>query len=208
MSPESDELPPSLVMVAAGGIAVLLVVAFVAAVALGSRSVPADEGDRLAVARGDGPAGAEVLVHRCPDERVVSVEVLGAGGEPVWRITSRKGSIDTRYVVGGGSPTGFATEVPIEGPLPEGPLAVVVGIDDGTGDRVALAAADIPAEGVRHRGAAVAEDEFRRRALGAVECAGASDRGTVSLLFAAAAAVVALSYLGLVRRWWLGRPGS
>lgn len=195
-------------MVAAGGVAVLLVVAFVAAVAMGSRSVPADEGDRLAVARGNGPAAAEVLVHRCPDERVVSVEVLGAGGEPVWRIASRKGSIDTRYVVGGESPTGFATEVPLDGPLPEGPVEVVVDLDEGTSDRTAVTPADIPAEGVRHRGAVVAEDDFRRRALGAVECAEAAGRGIVSLLFAAGAVVVALSYLGLVRRWWLGRPGS
>jgi hypothetical protein len=193
-------------MVAVGGVAVLVMVAFVAAVAMGGRSVPAAPGDRLAVARG-GPTGVEVLVQRCPDERVTGVEVVDADGALVWRIGSRKGSIDARFAVGGDPPTGFVTDVALEG-LPDGPLEARVALGVGDGDAMGFDASSLPAEGVRHRGVDLDEDDFRRRALGAVDCGGdeGGDRATVSWLFAGGAVVVALAYLGMVQRWWRGRP--
>src|SRR5207253_221662 len=102
-APASDA--PSLGVVVAGGIGVLAVIAFVGALALGgsSRSRP---GDRVAVVRTLGPAGIAVLAGRCLDQRVTAVAVVD-GGTTIWRIESRKGSIERRYVVGAPPPLGF-----------------------------------------------------------------------------------------------------
>jgi peptidoglycan/xylan/chitin deacetylase (PgdA/CDA1 family) len=111
-----------------GGIGVLVVVAFVAAIALGRDSVPGP-GDRLAVVHGEGPVGLAVLAARCPDERVKAVEVRVPDGAPLWRIVSDKGTIDRVFVIGAEPPPFFATQTSLQ-PFPPGELEAEVTIDD------------------------------------------------------------------------------
>lgn len=103
-APRADT--PSLGVVVTGGIGVLVVVAFVAAVVLG-RETSAQPGDRVGVVRRDGRV--EVLAARCEDERVRAVEVREQDGDVLWRIESEKGTIDRRFVVGGEPPPLFVT---------------------------------------------------------------------------------------------------
>jgi hypothetical protein len=191
-------------MVAAGGLGLLVVVAFVAAVAFGSRPVPPRGGERIAL--GAGSDGLEVAVARCPEERVAAVQLGPPGGLPAWRVEAPKGSIQDRFVVGGEAPTDFATVVPLYGPV-EGAVEVAVELAGGGGDRARFDAAALPDRGFRHLGATVSAEQHRQRALGALHCdAGAGDRAALSWLFAGGAAVVAVAYLGMVARWWRGRP--
>lgn len=140
--------PPSLGVVIAGGVGVLVVVAFVVALALGSstRSTP---GELVRVVPDDGPGGIAVLAGRCLDQRVRSVTVSDLDGTVLWHIVSRKGSIDRRYPVGGGAPIGFDVEQPLA-QLPTGTVeAEVVFLRDGeeVADARVVEVHRLPAEG-------------------------------------------------------------
>jgi hypothetical protein len=197
-------------MVAAGGVGVLAVVVFVAAVAFGARAVEPVPGDRLAVRQGSDRAALFVAVARCPVERVTSVAVGEPGGDVRWRITSEKGSIDERYRVGADTPTGFVTDVALNRPLPDDAVEVAVAIDrDGEEiiDRVVVRTADLGAGQWRYQGLTLSEEAVEGRATAAADCpGGAGDRGVVVWLFGAAALVVVVTFLGMVQRWWRGRP--
>lgn len=209
---------PSLVMVAAGGVGVLVVIAFVAAVAFGGRSVPARPGERLAVGRQATGADLAVFVPRCRDERVTAVAVGERGGSTLWQITSRKGSIDERYVVGAdGAPLGFTTDVPLEGPLPEGELVATVTVegDDEVTDRLTFTSGDVPtpARGARlevvSEGGPVDIATFQARALSAAACPETRPNlGLTTIIFSAGALVVVGAYLVMVGRWWRGRGSA
>lgn len=115
-------------MVVTGGIGVLVVIAFVAAVVLGREGEP-QPGDRVAVVRDNG--AVEVLAARCDDERVRAVAVQDRAGRDLWRVVSEKGTIDRRFVVGGEPPPFFETVVPMDDPLPpSGLLVAEVTVDD------------------------------------------------------------------------------
>lgn len=175
---------PSTGVVVAGGIGVLVVLAFVAALALGggSRSTP---GERVALVSAEG--GAEVLAGRCRDQRVVAVEVRD-GPTVRWRIESVKGSIDRRYPVGGAPPLGFTTAVPLEGDLP--PVVTVEATFDGPDGEERDAAL---------RPVSAPEDVT----LGDVAppCGGSVDLGATVILFAAAAALVVGGYAVMLTRF-------
>lgn len=206
----ADDEPPSLAMVAAGGVGVLAVVAFVAAVSFGARPVPPAAGERIGMTSRGRPSEPTVAVARCPVERVVDVAVLDADGEVRWRISSSKGSIDTRYVVGADAPTGFETVVSSDDPLAGGILEVRVAIDregEVHRDRQRFSEADVPPpDAVRYRGSAVEPRVFDARGLAAAGCPGSGGgRGVAPWLFAAGAGAVVVTYLGMVARWWRAR---
>lgn len=198
-------------MVAAGGVGVLVVIAFVAAVALGGRSVAAEPGERVGVGRADVEGGLAVFVPRCDDDRVRIVEVAVDGGTAAWRIASRKGSIDERYEVGADpAPLGFAVEVPFaEALAPDVALTATVSIDGEDGevrDRIAFTPEGIPAEGVLTAGGEVDVASFQGRALAAADCAESrSDLGLTTIVFALGGLLVVASYGLMVGRWWRGR---
>lgn len=124
-----DPTVPTLTVVVTGGIGVLMVIAFVAAVAFGREQAVAP-GDRVAVVKASGPAGFTILAGRCADERVKVVEVRSPDGVSLWRIESAKGAIDRRFVVGQEPPPfTFATVTPLQ-PFPSGPLEVEITIDE------------------------------------------------------------------------------
>ncbi len=114
MADEADR--PSPAVLVAGGVAVVLVVVFVAAVLAGSR-VERRPGDRIVVVRSQGPAGITVVAGRCLDQRVGRVRLsLSGGGATLWEIVSARGSIDRRYVVGlEPPPFGFTEVVALRG---------------------------------------------------------------------------------------------
>lgn len=201
--------PPSLAMVAAGGVGVLVVIAFVAAVALGGRTTAAGPGERLGVGRADAEGVLAVFVPRCRDDRVKVVEVTGAGGDVLWRITSRKGSIDERYEVGADAPLGFDVEVPLGSPLPDVPLVAAVGVDGEAGavrDQLDFSPGAVPEEGVVTAGGDVGVASFQGRAIAAARCPESrSDVGLTTVVFTLGALLVVASYLVLVSRWWRGR---
>ena len=139
---------PSLGVVAVGGIGVLVVVAFVVALSLGSSTRRAP-GELVRVVVDDGPGGMAVLAGRCLDERVRSVTVSQPDGTVLWRIVSRKGSIDRRYPVGAGAPLGFEVEHPLAA-RPSGSVrAEVVFTEDREehADARTVHVDDLPAEG-------------------------------------------------------------
>lgn len=179
---------PSLLVVAAGGFGVLVVLAFVLAVGLGggTRSTP---GELVRVVRSDGPAGMAVLAGRCLDQRVTDVTVLDEADAVVWRIVSRKGSIERRYVVGGGAPLGFDVVQPLTGPPTGTVRAEVTFRRDGeeTTDARSVRVADLP-----EQGAALAE--------GAPACGGDEGAGGTAVLFAVAAAFVVAGYGAMLLR--------
>lgn len=198
-------------MVLSGGVGVLAVVVFVAALAFGTEVENAPPGARLGVTAADGPAGVAVLVPRCRDERVRSVEVRGPDGGTRWRITARKGSIDERYVVGAPeAPFGFVTDVGLEGRLGPGATAVVELTGDrfDSVDRVPFEPGAAPADGVLHQGDVVTAESFEARAAGAADCAEDRELGLVTWLFVAAAAGVVVTYGMMVVRYWKGRSSS
>jgi hypothetical protein len=218
MSPRTDtrrsgEDPPSLQMVLSGGVGVLAVVVFVAAVAFGARAGDVAPGARLGVTTAEGPAGLAVLVPRCQAERVVGVEVRDASGATLWRVTSDKGAIAERYVVGAPDPPfGSATEVALPAPPPSGALTAVASLAgepfDAT-DQVTFDPSRVPAEGVLYQGATIGFEEFEAQAAGAAACAGPSgDLGLVTWLFVAAALGVVVTYLMMVGRYLDGRSAS
>lgn len=170
-------------MVVFGGFGVLVVLAFVAGLALADRS--AEPGDRVAVVRAG--EGIEVLADRCGDERVTMVAVLGPDGEPLWRIRSRKGGIERRYGVGAPPPLGFVVEVPFAGSLP-GTARAEVELDGESTDARPFRVDDL------------------EEASGEPGCGSRPDdlRGT-TLLFSAGALGVVATYGLMVSRWWRGR---
>lgn len=200
-------------MVAAGGVGVLVVVAFVAAVALGARTPAADPGERLAVGRVDDRGTLAVFVPRCRSERVTGVgleSVGGAGDRVLWRIEARKGSIDERYVVGADEvPVGFEVVEPLDGDVPAGELTAIASIDGDEAtveDRQRFEAADLPAEGVLYQGAGVDLAAFSARARSAANCPESTpDLAVTALVFGAGAFAVVGAYLVMVGRWWRGR---
>ena len=97
---------PSAGVLIAGAIGVLAVVGFVIVLSVGASPTDAP-GSRVRLVRADAPAGFAVLAGRCRDQRVLSVEVASADGATLWRIESRKGSIERRYLVGAAPPLGF-----------------------------------------------------------------------------------------------------
>lgn len=206
--------PPSLAMVAAGGVGVLVVVAFVAAIAVGGRTAAPGPGARVGVARADAEGALAVFVPRCEDDRVKIVEVAVDGGAALWRITSRKGSIDERYEAGAEPPPlGFDVEVPLEVPLPSDiPLIATVSVDgeeEEVRDRIAFSTAAVPAEGVLYRGGVVSVGSFQARALSAAACRESrSDLGLTTIAFGLGALVVVGTYGLMVRRWWRGRGAA
>jgi hypothetical protein len=173
-------------MVLPGGIGVLVVVAFVAAVALG-RDTTVKPGDRVAViAAREAPRGLAILVGRCEDERVRDVELRVPGGPPLWEIRSVKGGIDRSYVPGEDPPPfGFETTTALQ-PFPPGPLEAVVTVD-----------------------ASVDSQRFDPTHLDETSSVGAPcgsrDIGLVPLLFALGGAGVVLAYGAMVRRFLLTR---
>ena len=167
-------------MLVTGGIGVLVVLAFVAAVVLG-RNTTVAPGDRIAIVKVDGPAGFAVLAGRCEDERVKAVEVRAPGGSPLWRIESTKGVINRTFVVGADAPFGAETVVPLR-PLPTGELDAEITVDDVDDverfDPAHLESADAPE----------------------APC-GAANLGVVALLFILGAVGVVFAYGSMVRRY-------
>lgn len=175
-------------MVVFGGAGVLVVLLFVAGMALAGQGVDPAPGDRVAVAA-DEEGSVVVAAGRCRDERVTMVALLSEAGEPLWRIRSRKGSIDRRYVVGGPPPLGFEEEVALERPPAAGDavLTAVVEIDHEVTDQRPFRTADLEPSGE----AACVET--------------ADDLVGATRLFAVGALGVVASYAVLVSRWWRGR---
>jgi hypothetical protein len=197
-------------MVVSGGVGVLAVVVFVAALAFGARAVDVAPGARLGVVSAEGPASLAVLVPRCQGERVVGVEVRDASGEARWAVASAKGAIAERYVVGAPEPPfGSSTEVALAGPPLSGPLTAVASLTgepfDAT-DEVTFDRSAVPADGVLYQGAVIGPEEFEAQAAGAAECGGPSGNlGLVTWLFVAAALGVVVTYLMMVGRYLDGR---
>lgn len=176
---------PSLGVLVTGGVGVLVVVAFVAAIAFG-RDSRVGPGDRVAVVRGEGPVGLGVLAARCPDERVKAVTIRDVDGSPLWRIVSDKGTIDRVFVVGSEPPPFFATETALRPLPPSGPLEVEVTIDDIV-DRERFDLSSL-------------EDGD----LLGVPCGG-SDLGVIPIVFILGGAGVVVAYGSLVRRFLRAR---
>jgi len=200
-------------MVLSGGVGVLAVVVFVAAVAFGARAGDVAPGARLGVTSAEGPAGLAVLVPRCQAQRVVGVEVRDAAGATLWRVASAKGAIAERYVVGSPDPP-FATttEVALPGPPPSGSLtagATLAGEPFDATDHVTFDPSRVPAQGVLYRGAVIGFEEFEAQAAAAADCAGPSGGlGLVTWLFVAAGLGVVVTYLMMVGRYIDGRSAS
>jgi hypothetical protein len=169
-------------MVLTGGIGVLVVVAFVAAVAFG-RDTTAKPGDRIAIVPVKGaPAGFEVLVGRCEDERVRAVEVRRPGGAALWRIDSDRGGIERSFIVGAEPPPfGFRDVTKLQ-TLPAGILEAEVTVDRDVDVRQ-FDPAHLP-----KKGSVGAPCETR-------------DIGVVPLVFALGAAGVVVAYGAMVRRY-------
>ena len=213
MARRDDGAPPSLSMVLSGGVGVAAVVAFVAALALGGDLKEPPPGARLAVTAADGPAGVAVLVPRCRSERVTGVELRTAGGDALWRITARKGSIDERYVVGADEPLGFVTEVPLRSSLPSGPLEVVASVAGGgpadVVDRSVFDPGAVPPVGVLYQGEVVEPAAFEAGAAAAADCGeSGGGLGLVTWSFVAAATGVVVTYVTMVVRYWKGRTSG
>jgi hypothetical protein len=198
-------------MVAAGGVGVLVVIAFVAGVALGGRTSDGGPGSRVAVGRTGDAGGLAVLVPRCRDERVTEVALADAGGRTLWRIGSRKGSIDERYLVGDDVvPLGFDVEVALRGDLPPAPLrasVAVAGEDGDVTDSMGFSLGSVPGPpAVLHRGEEVDVGRFQARALASAACPESRrDVSLTTIVFGLGALLVVGCYGLMVSRWWRGR---
>lgn len=192
MSPARADRPSAGVLLA-GGVGVVAVVAFVAALAVGTqaRETP---GELVRLVRAEGPAGVAVLAGRCLDQRVLGVAVADADGAVRWRISSRKGSIERRFVVGATPPPlGFEVTQPLEGDLPGVVRATVVFARDGE-------------RRTDERSASVASlrSESDELAAGAPACGDDARPGATVVLFGLAAALVVAGYGLMV--WRRVRP--
>lgn len=175
-------------MLIAGAIGVVAVVGFVIVLSVGAspRDAP---GSRVRIVRADGPAGFAVLAGRCRDQRVVSVEVDAADGTSLWRIESRKGSIERRYLVGAAPPLGFRDVTSLR-TKPSGRVKATVAFERGgdpTVDRRVGDTAALPAEGDALRAPAPA-------------CGGHVGLGDAAPLFALAALLVVGGYVVMLVR--------
>lgn len=179
---------PSLAVVAAGGIGVLAVLAFVVAVGLGG-TTESTPGEKVRVVADGGPAGVAVLAGRCLDERVRSVALIDGAGDVVWRIESRKGSIERRYVVGAAPPLGFEEGDALLEP-PSGTVVARVTFTTGGEEVVDERAVDL--EAVPPEGGLLGD--------GAPACGGDEGPGGLTVLFAVAALVVVAGYGVMVAR--------
>lgn len=194
----------------AAGVGVAAVVAFVAALAVGGRPSAPRPGDRLGLTRAGAEGAVTVVAVRCPSERVTGVELRRPEGEVVWRIVSRKGSIDQRYPIGGDPPLGFRVDEPLDHPLPGGLLVVTAHFSregpGGVTDRAVVEAVEVPEDGVLHRGAVVRGERFEQRARMGIDCPiDAEELDGITLAFAVAAGGVLVTYAVLVQRWWRSR---
>lgn len=185
---------PSVAVLAAGGIGVIVVLLFVAAVAVGgtARRTP---GDRVDVLRSAAPAGVSVLAGRCREQRVTAVELRDDAGEVLWRIESARGSIDRRYPVGGEA-LGFEEVVPLGSEPVEAPVTAVVTFsrpgEEPEQDQRRVDPSNRP----------FVRDEL---ADAAPPCSDGSDLGFVAVVFAVGALVVVGGYGLMVGRWWSAR---
>jgi hypothetical protein len=165
----------------------------------------------MALSRGDDAGGLSVLVPRCRDERVTEVALADAGGRPLWRIASRKGSIDERYVVGDDRvPLGFEVEVPLRGALRTSPLrasVTVAGDGDDVADSMGFDLRLVPRlPAVLHRGEEVDVGAFQARALASAACPESRrDVSLTTIVFGLGALLVVGCYGLMVSRWWRGR---
>jgi hypothetical protein len=167
---------PTPAVVAAGGAGVLAVVVFVAALVLADLTVP-PVGPRVRVTQ--GPAGAVVLVGRCLQQRVTSIEVVGADGAELWRFDDPAGSIDRHYGV--------------DRELPEGGRATAtVAYDHGSPARASVDLARIPLDPGPPRGTPP-------------PCAGEQGIGVATFLLVLAALAVVGGYVVMLTRLPAGR---
>ena len=175
-------------MLIAGAIGVFAVIGFVVVLSVGAS--PADApGSRVRLVRADGPAGFAVLAGRCRDQRVLSVEVESADAASLWRIESRKGSIERRYLVGAAPPLGFRDVVQLKS-KPSGGVKATVAFDhDGktSTDSRAADVASLPEEG----------DALSHPSPG---CGGHVGLGNATPLFALAALLVVGGYIVMLVR--------
>lgn len=178
----------------AGGVGVLVVLAFVAFVAAGSRRTEV-AGERVAVVEADEGAGVAVLAGRCADQRVLAVALSAPDGRVLWRAAAPKGSIERRWVVDGDLPVGATEEVPLSAPLPDRVTASVVLRHAGQGEIADARPVDLRELPEAPDLGSAAPACGRSAELG---------RGT-SLLFVAGAGVVVLGYAVMVVRWVRGR---
>ena len=162
---------PSLAVVAAGGIGVVAVLAFVLVLALADMAVPS-VGRRVDVAR--GPAGVVVLVGRCLDQRVTSIVVRNVSGSTLWRYAAANGSIDRYYLVDVATP-------------PEGPVTVAVTFDHGAAARATADLGSLPLDPGAPQGTPL-------------PCGGHRGIRPATLLFLAAALIVVGGYGTMVAR--------
>lgn len=180
---------PSPAVVAVGGIGVLAVLAFVVAVGLGG-TTESTPGEKVRVVADGGPAGVAVLAGRCLDERVRSVALVDGAGDVVWRIESRKGSIERRYVVGAAQPPLGFEEVDALLEPPSG--TVVARVTFATGGEEVVDERAVDLEGVPPKGGLLG--------AGAPACGGDEGPGGLTVLFAVAALVVVAGYGVMVAR--------
>jgi hypothetical protein len=168
---------------------VVAVIGFVLILSVGGTATDIP-GSRVRIVRAtDAPAGFAVLAGRCRDQRVTSVAVETDAGSPVWRIDSRKGSIERRYAVGAAPPLGFQ-DVTRLAARPTGRVRAKVTFDregEATTDQRAADTAALPDEG----------DTLERPAPG---CGGDVGFGDAAPVFAVAAALVVAGYVVMLVR--------
>ena len=193
MSPNAPAERPSLGVVLAGGFAVVVVLAFVGAVAFGG-SVHSRPGDQVDVVRGPGATGLTVLAGRCVDDRVTSVALADSSGADLWRVSAAKGSIERRFVVGGEPPLGFTELTPRRAP-PAGVVRAMVTFERDDRQRVDARMVDLA-----HLAPSAPD-------LGhaAPPCSHHEGPGGTAWLFAVGAAFVVAGYIGMVIRFVRGR---
>jgi len=178
-----DPGAPSTGVVVTGALAVLVVIMFVASVAFGAEARE-EPGDRVALVRDD--EGYAVLVGRCDDERVRTIELRSPDETTLWRVESENGSFERRFVVGAPA-FGFAETVPLQ-PLGDGEVEVFVEIDDVVDGEVV----DV---------GSIGEDA----SVGAA--CGDSSVGAVGWVFALGAGFVVASYGAMLLRYRRERRG-
>ena len=175
-------------MLIAGAIGVVAVVGFVIVLSVGAS--PADApGSRVRIVQASSPAGFAVLAGRCRDQRVTSVAVNAADGAELWRIESRKGSIERRYLVGAAPPLGFRDVRQLRS-KPAGRVHAIVAFDregEASTDERDADTASLPPEG-----GALADP--------APACGSHVGLGGATPLFAAAAVLVVGGYLVMLVR--------
>jgi hypothetical protein len=176
------------------GVGVLVMILFVVFVAAGARSM-SSPGDRVAVVESTGPAGIAVLTGRCKDQRVRSVDLRGPDQQLLWEVSSTKGSINRRWVVGGEVPVDAEELIEPVLPLPAQVTAEARFVDEDGEDGVEIhdsRTVQLDALSGAARLGDAAPSCGRRVGLGPVATA----------LFGLGSAVVLVGYAVMVGRWW------